>query len=49
MDRLEVDYKLTTLLEDFSLEEMFERFDLEPTRIFMFLWEHGLIDEEGLG
>lgn len=48
MDRLEVEDKLSVLLESYDLEEVFDMFNLDPMEIIMILWDRGMIDEESL-
>ena len=35
---------ISDLLEDWSLEELFEKYDLDPTEVLLFLHESGWVD-----
>ena len=36
-------------LEDYTLEELFEELDLDPSEVIFKLYESGMIDEDRLG
>lgn len=42
----EIETFVKGMLENESLEELFERFDLTPEQVFLNQFEAGLIDEE---
>ncbi|HRP36283.1 MAG TPA: hypothetical protein PLS50_00580 [Candidatus Dojkabacteria bacterium] len=46
MNNEQLEKVLNTYLEDKSLEEFFEEFNLTPLEVVEAIWDEGLLDEE---
>ena len=46
MTKQKIDKRLETLLEQMTLEELLEEFDVTPTEVFELLYDEGMLDEE---